>query len=291
MRSIRRRCIAGFFVALTIWVAGFGRTLAQDCQGGTTRVAHRTFFSSAYAGRLAIAVNAASKERARAAESYCVLNEQYGSMAQVRPRYDQIYLVFNNQPVVSPENAETSFLGIQVKKQSEDGISSVTMRREGDSWIDRPLDRRYATRQFTRRGDDTTVVAQAHQRTQVASTMITSDLLAGFTDAAEQEFAGRVNGSVHGAVRPRDGVGPKRTWDYRERLTFVGGQLPGSSPPFSVTAIWISFAQRSTGQGLWTPDRRVVTGIRRGGASEMDIEMFGSNPEIPSYRYLVKFAN
>lgn len=291
MRNVRQGRLTVFVAALAIWAAGSDRVLAQDCQSGTMRVAHRTFFSSAYAGRLAIAANAANKDKARAAESYCVLGEQYGSTAQVRPRYDQIYFVFNNQPVVSPENAETSFLGLQIRMKSEDGISSVTMRREGESWIDRPLDRRYATRQFTRRGDETTMVAQAHRSTQVASTRMTPDLLAAFTDTAEQDFARRVNASVHGAVRPRDGIDPKRTWDYRERLTFVGSQTPDNTSPSSVTAIWISFAQRSSGQGIWTPDRRVVTGIRRGGASQMDIEMFGSNPEIPSYRYVVQFVD
>lgn len=291
MKRRADRRLTTFVLAAALSGGLVSSVCAEDCQDGTTRVMRRTFFSSAYAGRLAIAINAASPDKARSAESYCVLSDSFGSVARVRPRYDHIYFVFNNLPVVSPENAETSFLGLQVRAPSDNGVSSITMRREGDSWLPRPLDQKYPTRQFVRNGDDTNLVAQAHKSTQLASTSLGPGMLGGNSDAAEQEFASKVNASVHGAVKPREGADIKRTWDYRARMTFAGEQLDTGRAPSNVTAVWVSFVQRPPGEGIWAPEKRVITGVRIGSARQIEVEMFGSNPEIPSYRHLVQFAN
>lgn len=266
-----------------------GLTRISDCQEGTAEVSWDTFFSNEYAGRLAIATDATTPDEAKDADSYCVLTSSlFGSVAKVRKRYDRIYFVFNNRPAVSPENAEVSFIGIQVKAKSDSGEAVVAMRREGGNWVDRPIDRKYKGRQFSRSGKDVQVVAQAHARTQLASRGYPLGGLFGANGVlSEEAFAGEVKASVHGAVKPRDDTELKQTWDYRDRMTFVGSQFDGADPPNNVTAIWISFAQRTA--RFSTALRRVATGVRVGDAPEMDVTLFGSNAEIPEYRYKVIF--
>jgi hypothetical protein len=258
-----------------------------DCQDGTIEVSWDEFFSTKYSGRLAIAPDATTPREAKDADSYCVLvGNFFGSVAKVRKRYDRIYFVFNNRPSISPENAETSFIGIAVKSKSETGDPMVAMRREGNSWYNRPLDRRYRETQFAASGNDVRVIAESYGHTQLASSAPgTVGSLGANGLTSEEAFADRVKATVHGAIKPRsDSPELKKTWDYRDRFTFVGMPLTNIDPPNSVTAVWISFQQKPQGI-IQTWRGRIATGVRVGGASEIDVQLFGSNQEIPEYRY------
>jgi len=277
---------AASLITTAVWTS---EAMARDCLDGTVEASWDDFFSTKYAGRLAIATDATTPEEAKDAYTYCVLDTDFFKpTAKIRKRYDRIYFVFNNRPAVTPANAEVSFLGLQVRSKSETGAGSVTMRREGDNWVERPLDRKYLERQFSKTAEGMTMVARAHSKTMFASrglTMANSEP-SPFSD--EATFASKVDASVHGEITPRDGVQNRRTWDYRDRMSFVGSLL-NDGEPSAVTAIWVSFAQRSSG-GFLKPPKRVVTGVRVGNSAEIDVELFGSNPEIPEYRYKVQFT-
>jgi hypothetical protein len=143
----------------------------------------------------------------------------------VKRRIDRIYFVFNNMVTSSSQNAETVFLGLEVRAISDSNRISLKMRREGDSWESG--------------SDSAQIVADDKDALSLAKAYSTFSL-----SAVTRE--GQLRGRVYGAIRPRPQAELINTWNSHNQLEYLR-ELLSAEPTTGrdITIVWTSFDQRT----------------------------------------------
>jgi hypothetical protein len=277
--------LAGIAVAVVgAWIPV---SVAAQCGNGTIRAGYKSFHSAEYAGRLAIAPNAANSDAAKKSQTYCVLVSQ---TASVRNRTNRLYFVFNNMVTSDASNVETAFIGLEASAIQGDR-RGIFMRKQGDSWESRDWERQYPRNTIQEQDERAIEIAQIHSGVLVASTgrFGAPPSWASASDG-EQRFAERYGAQVHGAVRPKQGSDLIRTWDMRHKLRYVSRVIPTPNAEINnVTVVWVSFVQRAAkARPLhFNWGTRVAAEVRVDNAESVEVHLFGSNGEIPEQQYRV----